>query len=223
MIARKDEQMPWLRQVLRYDELTGVDVLDVGCGQGMDLYRYAAGSANATGIDLTPRHVALARSHLEAMGVQAEVVIGDAERMPFADNSFDRVSSNGVLHHTPDIHAALAEIHRVLRPGGQATIILYNRSSVHFWLHQIAWRGIRHGGLFRKRYRRFLSDIELGEGEPLVRLYSPRQVRRLLARAGFREVSTWVCPLLPTDSVFTRRVRRKDLPLGFYVVGRGTA
>jgi ubiquinone/menaquinone biosynthesis C-methylase UbiE len=223
IVARKDEQTPWLERILRYRDATGLDVLDVGCGQGIDLYRYAAAGARATGIDLTPRHVALARAHLRAMGVQAEVIIGDAERMPFPDDSFDWVSSNGVLHHTPDIRQALAEIRRVLRPGGRATIIVYNRTSVHFWLYQILWRGIRHGGLLTKGYRRLLADIEVGAGEPLVRVYSPRQVRRMLTRAGFRDVSSWVCPLLPTDSPFTKWVRRKNLPLGWYVVGRGSA
>jgi SAM-dependent methyltransferase len=223
IIARKDEQMPWLGEILRYSDTNGLDVLDVGCGQGIDLYRYAVAGATATGLDLTPRHVELARVHLQAMGVQADVIVGDAERLPFANATFDRVSSNGVLHHTPNMQQALAEIRRVLRPGGQATIIVYNRSSIHFWLQQILWGGIRYGGLFRKGYRRLLADIEVGPGQPLVRVYSPRQLRKMLSRARFRGVSTWVCPLLPTDSPFTKWVKRTDLPFGFYVAGRGSA
>ena len=95
---------------LGYDEARGLRVLDVGCGQGIDVYRYALAGAQATGIDLTPRHVELARRHLSAMRLDAEIVEGDAESMPFGDATFDRVSSNGVLHHTPDLPAALREI-----------------------------------------------------------------------------------------------------------------
>ena len=69
-------------------------------------------------------------------------MLGDAERLPFEDASFDRVSSNGVLHHTPDMLGSLREIRRVLRPGGRATIIVYNRNSLHYWLHQVAVHGV---------------------------------------------------------------------------------
>ena len=71
---------------------------------------------------------------MAAMGVGAEVLRGDAELLPFADATFDRASSNGVLHHTPDMPAALREIHRVLQPGGTATIIVYHRDSLFFWV-----------------------------------------------------------------------------------------
>src|SRR3954447_12079547 len=101
---------PWMDEELGYAETHGLDVLDVGCGQGIDLVRFATAGARATGVDLTPRHVELARAHLAAMGLEGTAVSGDAERLSFPDASFDRVSSNGVLHHTPHIGAALTEI-----------------------------------------------------------------------------------------------------------------
>ena len=116
LLRARFEYGPWMPESLGYDETKGLRVLDVGCGQGIDVYRYALAGARATGIDLTPRHVELSRAHLEAMGLEAEIVQGDAEALPFPDASFDRVSSNGVLHHTPDMPAALREIRRVLAP-----------------------------------------------------------------------------------------------------------
>ena len=78
-----------MSEVLAYDSAAGLSVLDVGCGQGIDLVRYARGGANVTGVDLTPRHVELARAHLAACGLRGEVVEGDAEELPFSDAMFD--------------------------------------------------------------------------------------------------------------------------------------
>ena len=151
-ICAVDARVPRLRRT------AGLDVLDVGNGQGIDLFHYATAGARATGIDLTPRHCELARAASRRDGPQAEVVNGDAESMPFADASFDRVSSNGVLHHTPDMPAALREVRRVLRPGGEARIIVYNRSSLHYWVNQVLMQGIiRRQLLEERRWRGCLS------------------------------------------------------------------
>jgi len=187
---------PWMAEALAYESTSGLDVLDVGCGQGIDLVEYAAAGARATGIDLTPRHVELASSHVEALDLPARVMHGDAERLPFGEGEFDVVSSNGVLHHTPDMPAALREIRRVLRPGGTARIIVYNRSSFHYWLSQVLMRGI----LGRELLEQGSMEGVLSHGvertsidaRPLVRVYSPRQLRRMLADAGFLDVHTFV-------------------------------
>ena len=151
LLAARHEYAPWMVDELDYTGARDLDVLDVGCGQGIDVARYALSGARATGIDLTPRHVELTRAHLAALGLEAKVELGDAENLPFADGSFDRVSSNGVLHHTPDMPAALAEILRVLRPDGEARIIVYNKRSFHYWLMQVAWEGVVHRKLLRER------------------------------------------------------------------------
>ena len=183
-----------MREALGYDGTTGLDVLDVGCGQGIDLACYASAGARVTGIDLTPRHVQLAREHVAAMGLTAAVVEGDAESLPFSDHGFDRVSSNGVLHHTPNLPAALREIRRVLRPGGEMRIVLYNRSSLHYWLNEVLLFGIVYGDLFRERS---MAGVMSGRVErtsigarPLVRVYSPSQARRLVRDAGFVGVTS---------------------------------
>jgi ubiquinone/menaquinone biosynthesis C-methylase UbiE len=185
---------PWMADALGYARTAGLDVLDVGCGQGIDLVEYARAGARGTGLDLTPRHVELARAHLSALGLGGTVVEGDAESLPFLDASFDRVSSNGVLHHTPDIEAALREIYRVLRPGGEARIVLYNRCSAHYWLWQVAWQGLAKGGLRRESSMLGVLSASVERSSigarPLVRVYSPAQVRASLRRAGFERAQT---------------------------------
>lgn len=239
LVRGRFEYGPWMPESLGYDETEGLDVLDVGCGQGIDLYRYALAGAHATGVDLTPRHVELARAHLAAMGLEATVVRGDAEALPFADESFDRVSSNGVLHHTPDLPAALREIRRVLRPGGEARIIVYNRNSFHYWLTQVLYEGVLRGGLLKERsmegvLSRGVEYSSIG-ARPLVRVYSPKQMRGLMRAAGFENVDTSVRHFQPTDTPVTYVLRRFVKALesprvldrigrvgGWYVVARGT-
>jgi ubiquinone/menaquinone biosynthesis C-methylase UbiE len=183
-----------MHEALDYAGTAGLDVLDIGCGQGIDVVRYAASGARVTGVDLTPRHAELARAHLAARNLPGTVVLGDAEQLPFDDASFDRASSNGVLHHTPDISAALREARRVLRPGGEARIVVYNRSSLHYWADQVVYRGL----LQRRLFAEGSMSAVLSEGveystvgaRPLVNVYSPRQIRGLLRDAGFEAVST---------------------------------
>jgi ubiquinone/menaquinone biosynthesis C-methylase UbiE len=218
LIAGRRAYAPWFTDALGYAGTAGMDVLDVGCGQGIDVAQYAAAGARVTGIDLTPHHAQLARSHLGALGLSGEVVNGDAESLPFADASFDRVSSNGVLHHTPDIERALREISRVLRPGGEARILVYNRRSFHYWLFQVLWQGLRHRQLLEERsmagvLSRGVERSSIG-ARPLVRVYTPDEVRALLSRAGLVDVRTEVGVFntmdTPLSDVVARHTRLLD-------------
>lgn len=182
-----------MAEELDYAGAGGLRVLDVGCGQGIDLANFAKAGASVVGLDLTPRHAELARAHLSALGLNVEALVGDAESMPFPDSSFDRVTSNGVLHHTPNIAKALGEIHRVLREAGEVRIILYNKGSLHYWLTQVAYVGLLRGGLFRHGSMSDVlsSSVEFSRigARPLVNVYTSRQVQGLLRDAGFVDVS----------------------------------
>ena len=101
----------------------GEDVLDLGCGAGTDTLvaaQMVGPTGSVTGIDMTPEMAAKARRSAEELGAaNVTVVEGDAERLPFADASFDVVISNGVIDLIPDKDAVFAELARVLRPGGR--------------------------------------------------------------------------------------------------------
>lgn len=238
LIAMRHDYAPWMAEELDYAGAAGLRVLDVGSGQGIDLAGYARGGADPTGIDLTPRHVELANAHLAALGLEGRAILGDGERLPFADESFDRVSSNGVLHHTPDIESALAEIARVLKPGGTTTVIVYNRDSLHYWVHQFLTRGVLTGGLIREGGMAGVlsSGVEYSSigARPLVRVYGRRQFARLLEAAGLERVSVSVRHFRASDTLPTRalaplvpalrdprRLDRIGRRAGWYLVGRG--
>jgi ubiquinone/menaquinone biosynthesis C-methylase UbiE len=225
LIRARREYAPWMAQQLAYAEASGLDVLDVGCGQGIDVCEFARAGARVIGIDLTQKHVELARTHLAEARLEATVLQGDAESLPFPDQSFDRVVSNGVLHHTPGIKEALCEMRRVLRAPGTATVILYNRNSWHYWLNLFLWRGLLHGLIFRERGMAGVlsTNVERSSigARPLVRVYSRRKIQEMLEQVGFESVSTWVSPFRPLDSPFTRGLP-ENAPLGggWFVVGR---
>jgi len=110
----------------------GLKVLEIGCGLGTDGAQFAAAGADYTGVDLTDAAVALARQRFELFGLGGNFKTADAEQLDFADDTFDIVYSHGVLHHTPDTAKAVREIHRVLRPGGRAIVMLYHRNSYNY-------------------------------------------------------------------------------------------
>jgi ubiquinone/menaquinone biosynthesis C-methylase UbiE len=109
----------------------GTTVLDVGCGAGFDLLvalQLVGPSGKVVGVDLTKEMIDKARANLESMQIKNyELHHISAEQLPFADNSFDVVISNGVINLSPDKPRIFAEIHRVLKKGGRlqfADIIL---------------------------------------------------------------------------------------------------
>jgi len=238
LLKMREEYAPWMTEELDYAGSHGKRVLDVGNGQGIDLARYAKAGADAVGIDLTPRHVELANVHLEALALPGRSLHGDGEHLPFEDHSFDRVSSNGVLHHTPHMDLALREIARVLKPRGRATIIVYNRDSLHYWVHQFLTRGVLMGGLLRERTMAQVlsSGVEYSSigARPLVRVYRRGQLARMLRDSGLEQVEVRVRHFRVSDTVPSRilapalpalrnpdRLDRIGRVAGWYLVGVG--
>src|SRR5947207_15685633 len=146
---RYQEYAPWMPEVMGFNQFQGKQLLEVGCGMGTDLLQFARGGAQVPGADLTPRTIHISRRHLALYGESGEFALADCETLPFADESFDVVYSNGVLHHTPDTAGAVREIHRVLKPGGLARVMLYHRNSWNYWFDIIAKHGLLHGELLR--------------------------------------------------------------------------
>jgi arsenite methyltransferase len=104
----------------------GEVVLDVGSGAGTDSLvaaQMVGSEGRVTGVDLTPEMLTKARAAaVEMKATNVEFMAGEAEGLPFDDESFDVVISNGVIDLIPDKDAVFSEIHRVLRPGGRIQI-----------------------------------------------------------------------------------------------------
>src|SRR3954453_11391032 len=110
----------WVRPAFaKLGDLRGKAALDYGCGHGMAAVVMARAGAAVTAFDLSPGYVAEARARAAANGVAVECVVADGEHLPFADESFDAVWGNAVLHHL-DLARAGRELSRVLRPGAVA-------------------------------------------------------------------------------------------------------
>lgn len=144
MERRREITEPYIREWARFDTARGLRVLEVGVGAGTDFIRWARAGAVCVGLDLTAAGVALTQERLALEGIRAAVQQADAERLPFRDAQFDVVYSYGVLHHTPDTARAIREVHRVLKPGGTAYVMLYHLRSwsvLWVWLRQSLLQG----------------------------------------------------------------------------------
>ncbi|MBM4296051.1 MAG: methyltransferase domain-containing protein [Deltaproteobacteria bacterium] len=104
----------------------GDAVLDLGCGAGVDAFIAAimVGPGGwVAGIDVTPEMVAKARANLTLTGLANVILeVAEVESLPFPDDSFDAVISNGVINLTVDKEKVLGEAHRVLKPGGRLMV-----------------------------------------------------------------------------------------------------
>lgn len=149
----------------------GQKLLEIGCGLGIELGRLGQLGFDVTGVDLAPQAVELANANLRRKGVTGRAMAANAESLEFEDAAFDAVYSSGVLQHTPDMEQAIAEIHRVLKPGGRILIVLYHRRSWFYLLHRLARQNIE------------FDD----EDAPIINAYTKAELRRLFS--AFEEVS----------------------------------
>ncbi|HVQ38798.1 MAG TPA: class I SAM-dependent methyltransferase [Pyrinomonadaceae bacterium] len=157
-----------------FSSACGLKVLEIGCGLGTDGAQFAAAGADYTGVDLTDAAVGLARKRFELFGLSGKFLPADAENLEFPDESFDLVYSHGVLHHTPDTERAIREVHRVLRPGGRAIVMLYHRGSYNY---RVNISVLRRAGSVLLRRDSGVKLVHQLTGEPLESL---REHARLL-------------------------------------------
>ena len=126
------DKLNYLPRLVDFSSYRGKSLLEVGCGAGIDLVRFARARAIVTGIDLSKTAIDLALKNIEQNGLSADLQVMNGESMQFPDNSFDLVYAHGVLQYTANAEKMVAEIHRVLKPGGEAIVMVYNRNS---WLN----------------------------------------------------------------------------------------
>lgn len=123
---------PAIKEIVGFERWSGRDVLEVGCGIATDGVSFARADARYTGVDTSPTAVEQAGLHFEAENLEGNVLPASALDLPFEDGSFDLVYSNGVIHHIADTRRTVEEMHRVLRPGGRAIVMVYHRASLNY-------------------------------------------------------------------------------------------
>jgi ubiquinone/menaquinone biosynthesis C-methylase UbiE len=167
---------PYIRDFARFEETQGLRVLEIGVGLGADHQQFAEAGADLWGIDLTERAIEHTRRRLAAFGLTSHLAVGDAECLEFPDESFDRVYSWGVLHHSPDTPKAIAEVWRVLKRGGGASIMIYHKWSmvgVMLWIRYALLR-LRPWMPLGEIYAQYLES-------PGTKAYSVNEARQLFA------------------------------------------
>ena len=193
---------PYILGLADFDSGRGKKVLEIGVGGGVDFQSWVRAGAHATGIDLTPAGVELARKRLTASGFAQEsyaLRVGDAENLEFEDNSFDIVYSFGVLHHSPDTVRAIQEVYRVLARGGVFRGMVYHVPSIVGWMLWVRY-GLLTGRIFKTPRQAIYEHLE----SPGTKAYGVKEMYGMLERAGFVDVRVW--PLLGAgDLLLTRR------------------
>lgn len=124
--------LPWINSMQ-----AGKSVLEIGSGVGLDTFTMAKRGMLVTALDLTLVGVSSARQRFSRHQLAGNFSVSDACHLPIAGNSFDYVYSFGVLHHVADTVKSIEEVHRVLKPGGKARIMLYNRHSLNEVIHRL--------------------------------------------------------------------------------------
>lgn len=163
-INRYEYKPPLLREFA--EGCAGQKLLEVGCGLGLELAQLAELGFEVTGVDLAPRAIKICQGYLEFRNVSGRVMVQNAENMDLPANYFDAIYSSGVIFCTPDIKRAIAEIWRVLRPGGRILIIFYHRRSWFYLLQRIS-------------HTNFEFETE---DAPIINTYTKAEVRELFNR-----------------------------------------
>jgi SAM-dependent methyltransferase len=162
------EKLHHLLRLVPFEGYAGRAVLEVGCGAGTDLARFARGGAVVSGVDIAPLSIVLAQRNFEIQGLAGDLRVANGEALPFADDAFDLVYAHGVVQYTANDRRLVEECRRVLKPGGLAIFQVYNRIS---WLNALSK----------------IMNVDLEhEDAPVLGKYTIGEFRRLLT--GFSRV-----------------------------------
>jgi ubiquinone/menaquinone biosynthesis C-methylase UbiE len=168
-----------------FPKFKGKKTLEIGVGLGSDHQQLAEAGAILSGIDLTERAISHTKRRFELFGLKSELQTADAENIPFPDETFDAVYTWGVIHHSPNTQQAANEIYRILKPGGFAKIMIYNKYSI---IGYMLW--IRYALLTLKPWRS-LDYIYYHYLESLgTKAYSYAEAKALLSKFDIHSIET---------------------------------
>lgn len=189
---------PYLLDYIGVPKLRSARVLEIGLGYGTLSRVLAQKSAAYVGLDISAGPVNIVNESLKMYDLPGQAVQGSALEIPAESRSFDAVVSIGCLHHTGNLEKALSEVHRVLKPGGTAILMVYNGFSLRQWL---GWpvdtlkRAIREMISATRSRDSFSSDERkaydadsAGRAAPATEFSSKNFLSRYLKQIGFSSV-----------------------------------
>lgn len=185
--AHRPGEQPFNR-LIDYSKVRGKRVLEIGCGAGALSAQLAKNGADLTAIDLTEHAVNLTRRRFSLFELAGDIRRMDAERLDFPDATFDYMWSWGVIHHSANTESIISEIHRVLKPGGEARIMVYHRNSIVFRLGHVLVRGVLMGKLLRQSVQEIANQYTDGL---IAKYYTPADFKAKFKQ--FRRAETEVC------------------------------
>lgn len=179
---------PFNLHLFHFDDVNGKRVLDIGCGAGFLVRQYAKNGAITFGVDITEISIQRTYKSLKLYKLDGYISQANAEELPFKSNSFDYVTSWGVLHHIPSTEKGVGEVFRILKPGGIAIISLYSRNillrSPFFPFLKIAMKILlrapkeRDGLQYAPSPEEFVRMYD-GTDNPIGRVYSLEEMKDL--------------------------------------------
>lgn len=193
-------------RVMPLERLAGLRVLEIGCGMGLHTETMARAGAHVTAIDLTSTAIEATTRRLALRGLEAKLYQGDAESLPFDDQSFDFVWSWGVIHHSSSTTRVVRQIARVLKPEGECRIMVYNREGMSARVTLLKDH-LLNGGFLRRSYEETLYRVTDGFS---ARYYVAEQFEDLF-RGFFKKTSSEICGQDSDAIPLPRRLRKLAL------------
>jgi len=195
----------WRKQSVKALKLNHGDLLlDVACGTGdQGFAALKVADIRVVGLDFSFNMLELAKKKIEkrGLGERFQVVQGDAEKLPFAENTFDALSISYGIRNVGTISAALSEFHRVLKPGGRLSILEFSEPEGWFF-----------GRLYRFYFDHILPKLAGMMSSKSAYTYLPESVRHFPDRADFKD-------LIRSEGF--QRVKHRDLTFGITAIYRG--
>ncbi|MGE3724342.1 MAG: class I SAM-dependent methyltransferase [Candidatus Sericytochromatia bacterium] len=178
------EPLEYSYELHEYTQFKGKKVLDIGCGNGYVLSKYAQEGANVTGIDITETAIDLCKKRFDFMNLNGVFQVENAESLPFEDNTFDCVCSMGVLHHTPNPTKAIEEIYRILKPNGRLIVMFYHKNSFYY-----RWKLRLLSIMTKKSLSQLVNEFD-GPANPKGDIFSSKELKIMFSKFKHKQTFT---------------------------------
>lgn len=184
-----------------------IKMLDVGCGPGFWQRRLSGKVGQYYGIDISAKSIELARESQKIFALPGVLQVGNAQEIPFPDEFFDYVLSEGVIHHTPDTLRCVEEIYRVLKSGGRAHVSVYYKNFVlrspllfkmtmFFLRHfKVTLKGRGREEMFNVKNPEELIRVYDGKDNPIGRAYTRDEVKKMFSKFSKLRFEVYYLPL----------------------------